>query len=338
MKYQEYLKEKAFPIILTFLTMFLITSFLIAFKLEIDKIISILILFLIFVITVHLYDYFRKRKFYNNMNNILEKLDQKYLLQETITKPHFYEGAILYDTLYTCNKAMIEYLNTYKYNLNDFKDYIEMWIHEVKAPIASILLITHNHKDENMQKIKDQVKRIENYTEQVLYYVRSENSAQDYLIKRHNLSNIINNVIVSNKDNFLLKKIKLEITNTDVTILTDSKWLEFIINQIINNSIKYINHHHGVIKISTHNNNDKVILTIEVNGIGIPEVDIKKVFNKTFTGYNGHITSKSTGMGLYICQRLCQKLGHKIAITSKQNKYTKVSITFGENNYYDVLK
>ncbi len=337
MKYKEYIKDKIFPIILTILTLFLITSFLIAFKLEIDKIISIQIIFLIFIITIHLYDYLRKRNFYNKMNEILEKLDKKYLLQETITKPNFYEGMILYDTLYTCNKAMIEYLNTYKYNIKDFKEYIEMWIHEVKAPIASILLITHNNQDKNTKKIKEQVKKIENYTEQVLYYVRSENSSQDYLIKRHNLDNIINNVIISNKDDLILKKIKIEIKNINVTVLTDAKWLEFIINQIINNSIKYTPNQ-GIIQIYASKDNHQVTLTIEDNGIGIPKEDIKKVFQKTFTGYNGHITSKSTGMGLYICQKLCQKLGHKIIVTSKQNKYTKVSIIFNENDYYSVLK
>ena len=119
-------------------------------------------------------------------------------------------------------------------------------------------------------------------------------------------------------------------------VLTDSKWLEFILNQIINNSIKYKKDNDSIIKIESLKENDKTILSIYDNGIGINKKDIKNVFKKSFTGENGRNLSKSTGMGLYIAKRLCDKLGHKILIESEKNEYTIVKIIFGNNDYYKI--
>ena len=115
---------------------------------------------------------------------------------------------------------------------------------------------------------------------------------------------------------------------------TDKKWLEFILNQIVNNSIKYKKDNNSLIRIESIEEKEKIVLTIYDNGIGIPESDITRVFNKSFTGINGRDKVKSTGMGLYIIKNLCNKLGHNIYIQSKENKYTKVIIEFGKNNIY----
>ena len=115
---------------------------------------------------------------------------------------------------------------------------------------------------------------------------------------------------------------------------SDKKWLEFIINQIINNSIKYKKENESIIKIESSENKDKVILEIYDNGIGIPEKELKRVFDKSFTGTNGRDKVKSTGMGLYIIKKLCDKLGHNISIESKENEYTEVILEFGKNDVY----
>lgn len=213
-----------------------------------------------------------------------------------------------------------------------------MWIHEVKLPIASTTLILHNNKPDANKKIKEQINRIENYLEQVLYFVRSENLEKDYLIRIYNLEEIINKVIRKNKDSLLLKRISIEIGDIDKFILSDSKWLEFIINQIVSNSIKYSKESNVKIKFNSNSTKDFTILEIEDNGIGINEKDINKVFDKSFTGENGRNISNSTGMGLYLVNKLCTKLGHKITIESELDKFTKVSIYFKNDIYYSDVR
>lgn len=280
-------------------------------------------------------DYFRKKTFYTSLSQKLEELDKKYLILEMMSRPSFYEGKILYDTIYETDKSMIENVNEYLSNIEDFKDYIEMWIHEVKIPISSLVLMSHNHKELNNTYINE-VKKLNDYVDQVLYYVRSNYAENDYIIKENNLDKIIKDVILKNKDELLLNNINIETNIKENKVLTDSKWLEFILNQIINNSIKYKKDNDSIIKIESLKENDKTILSIYDNGIGINKKDIKNVFKKSFTGENGRNLSKSTGMGLYIAKRLCDKLGHKILIESEKNEYTIVKIIFGNNDYYKI--
>ena len=138
-------------------------------------------------------------------------------------------------------------------------------------------------------------------------------------------------------DDLLENKIDYITENVDVKVLTDSKWLEFILGQIVNNSIKYKKKGNSYIKIKALTTNLNTTLIIEDNGIGIKKSDLKQVFDKSFTGENGRVVSSSTGMGLFIAKNMCDKLGHKIAIESEYNKYTKVLITFAKDTYYDVL-
>ena len=229
---------------------------------------------------------------------------------------------------------MLEKINSYKENVNDFKEYIETWIHEVKIPIASMELMHFNHQDKLSKSLKEEIDRLDDYTEKVLYYVRSENAEKDYLIKKVNLNKIIHNVLIKNKNILLENKIDVITDNKSAFVFSDAKWLEFIINQILSNSIKYHSKENPYIKISITKEDNLVFLNIYDNGIGISKKDLPRVFDKTFTGTNGHQNSKSTGMGLYIVKNLISKLGHQISITSKEHGYTKVTITFALNDYY----
>ena len=310
-----------------------------AFKVDKSVILSSTFLHGICFLLVFLIPYFRKRKFYTDLLTNTQALDKSYLVLETLTKPEFYEGELLYQVLYAINKSMNENVRLTEEHLQDFKEYIEMWIHEVKIPLSTLVLMSNNHKEQFNKKTKLQLKRLEDYVDQVLYYARSENAEKDYLIKETDLSKAIKNVGLKNMDDLLENKIDYMVENVDLKVLTDSKWLEFILSQIINNSIKYKrNIKNSYIKISVQEKQEKTILIIEDNGIGIKESDLKQVFDKSFTGENGRNTNKSTGMGLFIAKNMCDKLGHQIDIESVYNEYTKVSITFAKNKFYDVLK
>lgn len=335
MKLSEYLKGKVYFIIVNLICISIIILLLLAFKVRFSLIMVVTFLLITENILLLMIDYFRKKTFYTSLSQKLEELDKKYLILEMMSRPSFYEGKILYDTIYETDKSMIENVNEYLSNIEDFKDYIEMWIHEVKIPISSLVLMSHNHKELNNTYINE-VKKLNDYVDQVLYYVRSNYAENDYIIKENNLDKIIKDVILKNKDELLLNNINIETNIKENKVLTDSKWLEFILNQIINNSIKYKKDNDSIIKIESFKENDKTILSIYDNGIGINKKDIKNVFKKSFTGENGRNLSKSTGMGLYIAKRLCDKLGHKILIESEKNEYTIVKIIFGNNDYYKI--
>ena len=339
MKWKYYIKDKIYAVLLfSFLFIFLFL-FLLAFKTDMIVIVIISIFFILLFLLLLLIDFYRKKFFYDTLLSYLEQLDKKYLVLEMLSKPNFYEGNLLYETLYEINKSMIENLKQYEIQMNDFKEYVEMWIHEVKIPISSFVLMEHNHKNIFHKKSLEQMRRIEDYVEQILYYVRSENAHKDYLITTVSLSKVISVLALKYKDDLLENKIDFIVDMNEIEVLTDSKWLEFIMSQILANSIKYKDEKKSsYIKINVEEQREKVVLTIEDNGIGIPLSDISKVFDKSFTGHNGRIKTKSTGMGLFIAKNLCHKLGHKIDIDSKKCEYTKVSITFLKNNYYEVLK
>lgn len=337
MRLKEYIKDNIINIIIYFATLIILFLFFRVLKLSKEALISAYTILAISGLLLFFYNYGRKKVFYDDFTKQLKDLDKKYIITELIEKPNFLEGKILYDSLYEIDKAMNEEIKKYKLCLEELKEYIEMWVHEVKIPVSSILLMAY--KKDDIAKVVEPTKRIENFVEQVLYYARSENAEKDYIIKESNLKEIINKVIKNNKEVFILKKVELKIENIDnIKVLTDSKWLEFIINQIINNSLKYLDKQKPVIKISAKENEKSIELNIYDNGIGIPKGDIRKVFNKSFTGENGRKVQTSTGMGLYICKQLCEKLGHKIEIDSKENEYTNMKITFYKDEFYNILK
>lgn len=337
MKLIKYLLDKIPQIIISIMG-FSITIFMLnAFKVESTLKIAITIIFFIVCIFNIGIDYFRKYKFYQSLSNTLDVLDKKYLILEMINKPNFYEGEIFYQTLYDINKSMIENVKEYNLSIIDFKEYVEMWIHEVKIPISSLTLLIHNNQEKIDKRYVEQIRKLDNYIDQILYYVRSENAEKDYIIKEKSLQEIIKNVALKNKDDLLASKVKLDVNVNNIKVLTDAKWLEFILNQIINNSIKYKrNNVESYIKIIAKEDKEKTYLSIYDNGIGIPKKDIPRVFEKSFTGENGRITAKSTGMGLYIVKKLCDKLGHKINIESKKKEYTKITIIFYKNDFYKI--
>ncbi|MGP1504072.1 MAG: sensor histidine kinase [Eggerthia catenaformis] len=277
-----------------------------------------------------LYDYFRKIPYYHKFEERLQELDQKYLIIETMQEPSFYEGKIMYYSLYQINKSMNEKIRNYRREIDDFKDYIEMWIHEVKTPISSLSLMFHNLG--NMRAVY-QLKKIENYTQQVLYYLRSQSTTQDYIIREVSLDECVNHVLVKNKDELLGYHFQLKIDHLSSSVMSDNKWLEFIINQIISNSMKYRSDF-PYIKISCKEDAQQTVLSIYDNGIGIKSSDLPLIFNKSYTGMNGHIETKATGMGLFIVKKLCDALGHEIKIESKEKQYTLVNIIFHKNDYY----
>ena len=335
MKFRDFIKEKMILIVGTILALSSVEILLLAYN--ISTLIRLYCAFIIvFVVALAiLIEYKKKKDYYNELIKNMEDLKEKYLISEIVKTPNFVEGRILKEILQDTGKSMLENVNYYKNIQEDYKEYIELWIHEVKIPIAASKLIIENNKNEITKSIDEELDKVENYTEQALFYARSNAVEKDYIINKTNLKEVVNGAILKNKITLLNEKVSLELTNLkNEEIYTDSKWAIFIINQIIQNAIKYSKKENKKIEISSQEKNDKVILYIKDNGIGIKKGEITRVFERGFTGENGRIIGqKSTGIGLYLCKKLCNKLGLGIELNSEKGDGTEVRIIFPKNSY-----
>lgn len=345
MKFWSYLKDRSVSMGLQLLACLLVLLFMYAFAVPVSlAAVSAAVIFS-FTLLAWILDYFKRRTFYRELTGVLEQLEEKYLISEMVEKPDFYEGELLWDVLYETNKSMLENITEREVQTREFTDYVEAWIHEVKIPLASLNLMCRGLD----RKYTRQLDRIDRQLDQILYYIRCGDAEKDYLIRKVSLAQAVRNVALKNKDELLERGIALEVNLEKDCVMTDGKWLEFMLNQIVNNSVKYVRDPASsepgdaageagtpCIRIESGQTEAGAFLAVRDNGIGIPAEDLPLVCEKTFTGQNGRRGAKSTGMGLYIVRTLCGKLGHRLEITSEQGVFTCVTITFGENDFYNL--
>ena len=202
----------------------------------------------------------------------------------------------------------------------EMEDYFTLWAHQIKTPIAAMRLILQTRPENSAGELSQELFRVEQYVEMVLNYLRLDSDSTDFVFKTCDLDGIIRQCVRKYAKQFIRRKISLEYGGTDVQVLTDEKWLCFVIEQLLSNALKYTNV--GSIRIYTQGET----LVIEDTGIGIAPEDLPRVFEKGYTGYNGRTDKKATGIGLYLCKRILQKLGHEISISSVVGQGTSVSI------------
>lgn len=338
MKFTEFLKDKIIQIGLLIFALATIEIFLIMYQFAVFLKFYIPIIIIAMYIIGIVIEYIQKNKYYSEITGILESLTEKYLITEIINKPTFIEGQILEDILAEVNKAMIENVNKYKYLQKDYKEYIELWIHEIKLPLATSKMIIENNKSEITERIDEELDKVENYIEQALFYARSNTVEKDYYIRKTKLQEIVNESIKKNKNVLIGEKALINLHDLEIEVNTDSKWVVYILNQIIQNSVKYRKKDMNFeLEIYSEKQKENIVLYIKDNGIGIKQSEIDRVFDKGFTGTNGrHANKKSTGIGLYLCKNLCEKLGISINIKSEEGVYTEIVLTFPQNSFYQI--
>lgn len=338
MKWKQFLKEKVLTIFILLFGIITIEIFLMIYNVGVFiKIYIPIIIIGLYIISISI-EYFKKKKFYDNLSKILDDLEEKYLITAIVNNPNFLEGKILKNVLEQVDKSMLENVNKYKYMTEEYKEYIELWIHEVKIPIAASKMVIENNKNATTKSIDEELDKVENYIEQALFYARSNTVEKDYYIKRVSLKEIVNESIKKNKNSLIQGKIFINIHDLNLEVNTDNKWIVFILNQIIQNSIKYRKKEEGsTIEIYAKSGKENAILYIKDNGIGIKNGEITRVFEKGFTGTNGRLSNKkSTGIGLYLCKKLCNKLGIAIELNSVQNEGTEVRLVFPKSSYINM--
>lgn len=331
MNLRDFIRERIVFIIINSLILLFTAILLIVLKVDSFAILFIVIINGAGILTYHIFDYLRKKQYYDEIKENMGSLDKKYLISEVIEEGTFTESKLIYDVICKSNKAMNDEIGEFKRGINDYREYIELWVHEIKTPIATCKLLIENNESPLTESIGEEICKLENYIDQALFYTRSNTIEKDYIIKEMSLSSCVNKVLNNNADALIKKRVKISLGDLEKIVYSDSKWIEFILGQIISNSIKYMNKEHKELKIYCSENSKYVILNIEDNGVGISEKDIPRVFHKGFTGENGRKFGKSTGIGLYLCKKLCKKLGLDINLVSEEGEFTRVSIIFPIN-------
>ncbi len=331
MRFADYLRDRMATLIITIFSLAVTLIFLLAFRVETQVMALVAVIFVLSAAACLLWDYFRKRDYYLRLEAMLSDLDKKYLLAEMMEEPAFLEGRILSDTLVESGKSMADNVADFRRTNKEFREYIEMWVHEVKIPVSSLRLMCHN-RTLDPARIAGELKRIDDYIDNVLYYSRAENAGQDYIIKEVSLEECFKAAAIKNMDALNMMGADMKTEGLGLKVMTDGKWLEFIFGQLLDNSMKYKSPDRGLeIEVRGEELPDKTNVYFKDNGIGIAPEDIPYVFDKSFTGHNGRKGAHSTGMGLYIVKSLVERLGHSISVSSEAGRSTTFTLTFGKS-------
>ena len=331
MNRRQYWKNRI-PFLLTnLICMVALTVFLLVCGNSISAVLLILAVWALILLAGLFLTYWKRSRQMRQLLDMAGQLSERYLISEVMELPEQAEDQVYYRLLKMAGKSMLEQIGEVQRERQEYKEYIEQWIHEVKTPITAIKLICENNRCSFTRELMAELENINRFTEQALYYARSEHTEKDYSVREINLSDVVHGAIADNK--YLLRQNNVAVTVEDVeySIYSDDKWLRFILDQLISNAVKY-RADQPVLHFFTVKENDRIILSVEDNGIGIPQSDLPRIFEKGFTGQNGRMIRSSTGIGLYLCRRLCDKLGIGISASS-EGKGTTISLSFHINDF-----
>lgn len=331
--FRNFLRDKLVAFLVLAVTFLLLLLFCLAFHLPAEVIAIIFLPIILALCIILISGYYRRRRFYRALLINLARLDQAYLVTETVLPPDFLEGEILYETLRSVDKSMLENISKITTADREFREYLELWIHEIKTPLTALGLLAEKI---DSAELRYELTKVDNLSEQILYFMRANSPTKDYALGECVLSQIVKDVLLTNRTEIQLKNANIVTENLEQTVYSDVKWLRFMVQQILANSLKY---DATEISFRAEKSSDSTWLVIRDNGIGIPEEDLPRIFEKSFTGQNGHIGAsglKSTGMGLYLVQNLAQKLGLSLETKSQtgKNSFTEIRIGFSDHDYY----
>ena len=315
-----YLKMNRKAIMLTALWM---TIFLAVFSLSELPLGSVGYGLLLFTVLGGIYMALDFRRFVKHMAQLEMAKKYVFLTLEKIPEPE--------NPLEEKYRELLEEVFQYKCRLEseyygrytEMKDYYTMWVHQVKTPMAAMRLLLQSEENPDKEELSEQLFKTEEYVGMVLQYLRMEEMGADLKIRQHPLDDIVRQAVRKYSKSFIRKRLRLNYQELGVTVITDEKWLVFVLEQLLSNAIKYTRK--GEISIYMEEKSPKT-LVIEDTGIGIAPEDLPRIFEKGFTGYNGRIDRKSTGIGLYLCKSILNKLNHEIQITSVVGEGTRVML------------
>ncbi len=336
MKLRDYMRSKAMAIFLFLLAEGIVALLLWVAGVDTGILFAAAAALLLLFLVATTWDYLVRRRFYSSLKTAIDIGKDSYYVTEHLERPIFVEGQLTYDALARATKDMNDRIAKYRAASDEYRVYVETWIHEVKTPIAASRLTIGNNESDITKLLSHELDRIEAHVEQALYYARSTTVEKDYSIKLVDLDLVVKGAVKKQSRMLIENGIMPHFDGLDIKVYTDPKWLDFIIGQIISNSIKYhlplSEEHTPEIRFSAQTSDSgfessKVVLHMADNGIGIPSTDVARVFEKGFTGVNGRSFAKSTGIGLYLCKTLSEKMKLKMSIESQTVEEAKEGST-----------
>ncbi|MEG1255585.1 sensor histidine kinase [Clostridium sp.] len=315
-----YIKDHIKPIIKYIIFSVIYVTVFFLYSIDIEPIVYAFLLVSCLVIIFSFYDFIKYYKKYSDLYNIKNQIsvDLEKVPIANGTIEAYYQN-ILFE-LYN-QKQEIALKSDIKQT--EMIDYYTLWAHQIKTPIAAMKLLLQFEQNKQNKELLTELFKIEQYVDMVLGYLRIESSSSDLVFQNYDLSKIIRQAIRKYAQIFIKKGIAVEFNEMNCSVLSDEKWLVFVIEQILSNALKYTKK--GKISIYMDSSEEKT-LVIEDTGIGIAEEDLPRIFEKGFTGYNGRMDKKATGIGLYLCKKILNKLSHNISITSIVDEGTTVKI------------
>ena len=331
MNRRRYWKNRI-PFLLTnLICMVALTVFLLVCDISILAVLLILVVWALVLLAGLFLTCWKRDRQMRQLLDMAGQLSERYLISEVMELPEQAEDQVYYRLLKMAGKSMLEQISEVKRERLEYKEYIEQWIHEIKTPITAMKLLCENHRTDWTKELLLELEKTNRFTEQALYFARSEYTEKDYSVREIALAQIVHQAIADNKYLLLQSGMRLEVEEIQDTVYSDEKWVRFILNQLIANAVKYRTGQ-PVLRFSACRQQNQVVLMVEDNGIGISPYDLPRIFEKGFTGQNGRIVQQSTGIGLYLCKRLCEKLGIGISANS-EGKGTTISLFFHINDF-----
>ena len=318
---KRYLKEKRNDILIFILTIGIFAMFMALYLLPFNAIVYPVLLSVFLYSGYIAVDFISVKNKHNILKNIANSPDMN---PELLPARHSIESCDLYKIIAALTEKYNDFKADSRRRYNDMIDWYTMWVHQIKTPIASMKLQLQNRDGELSGGLSNDLFRIEQYADMVLTFLRVHSDYNDYVIRQRDLDKIITCAVKKYSGEFILRKIKLVYSPLNTLIVTDEKWLMFVVEQVLSNALKYT--HEGSVSIYM---GDKNKLSIEDTGMGIAPEDLPRIFEKSYTGQNGRTNRTSSGLGLYLCKTICNKLGHKIYAKSTLGRGTCITIDFG---------
>ncbi|MGL6200833.1 MAG: sensor histidine kinase [Lachnospiraceae bacterium] len=333
----KYLHDKILVLLLNGLGLLLLSVYLLAMGDSLTTVSLITVVWLVVCSVVFYLDYRNRKRYFERIEDLMENLDQPYLVQEFLGGSWKFQDQLYQEILHRSNKAVIEKIYQLEETQREYKEFIETWIHEVKLPITGMRLVCHNELKTGNHRVETYLTEMDNAVEQALFYARSEQVYKDYQVAETDLKQVVLRIVSKNKYLLIENQMNVQVECENDRVMTDRKWLEFILTQVLINAVKYKKSGSGEIVFRSEQTRDGTKLIVRDDGIGIPEEEVERIFEKGFTGSNGRNREKSTGIGLYLCRRLCRKLAIEIGVNSVEHKYTEIYFFFPRNSYLSKL-
>ena len=321
----EYLKMKKTSIIGILGVYAILFVFVYLYRIPIEVILYPFILTIVFVLIVLLFDYIKYKEKVNKIIQICNDVSSCYSVK--INDKNIFDEYYL-DIINELLKENRKQVSQIQKRVSDINDYFSIWVHQIKTPIASMKLKIDNEQIDSLQLASD-LNRIDHYVDLVLSFLKFDEEKIDLYFRKTDVDRIMRESLKKFSNDFIIKKIRLDYKLSKREVLTDEKWLSFVFDQLLSNALKYTDK--GTISIYY---DGESCLCIKDSGIGIALADMERLFEKGFTGYNGRQYKKASGIGLYMCKRMCDKLNIAISIESVVNEYTLVKLKFLSNEEY----